>query len=169
MPASKLRGSPTQFQESHGFLSVWNRELWREFSVFSAPLEVFDDLMSASVRDASPEGRVARTSQKCRCDFRIPRNEVGGVRWLLPRGKRHDSRSTFHVSCCSLCRNHCSQGRLLIRSENLALVPALYWRRCYIAFRHAPNLCVWFPGRFCLTVQVDTDRFEVFRQGKPSL
>ena len=47
--ASSSRGPPTNFQEGHGQLCVWNRELWGEFHVFSAVIGVSDCLMSASV------------------------------------------------------------------------------------------------------------------------
>ena len=53
----------------------------------------------------------------------------------------------------------CPPGRLLILSDNLALVLMLCKGRStcfYIAFSHASNLCVRFQGRFCLFVQVDT-------------
>ena len=36
-------------------------------------------------------------------------------------------------------------------------------KQMYIAFSHASDLCVWFLGGFCLTVQVDTVRVELFR------
>ena len=50
MPASNLRGRLTWFQKSHGQLCDWNKEQLGDFSVFSAVIGVFDDLMSASVR-----------------------------------------------------------------------------------------------------------------------
>ena len=62
------------------------------------------------VLDSSDEGevslarRVARTSRKCRCNFCIPRNEVGDVRGFLSREKRPSCRSTFHLLSCSTCR-----------------------------------------------------------------
>ena len=42
-----------------------------------------------SMRHPLPEGRVARTSLRFRCNFWIPRNGNFGVRWFLPRGERH--------------------------------------------------------------------------------
>ena len=75
-----------------------------------------------------PGGRVARNSRTCRCNFWIPRNGS----WRRT-GKHHSSRSTFHVVCCSMAREQLSVGRLLILSDNLALVLALC-KGCLIIF-----------------------------------
>ena len=98
--------------------------------------------------------------------------EIGGIRCFLSRGKTKflQARSICHAfwyaeSCYP-------PGRLLILSDNLALVLALCKRRSkhfYIVDSHASDLCVWFQGRFCLTFQVDSVRVELFRRGKSLL
>ena len=71
-----------------------------------------------------PEGRVARTSQKCRCNFCSLGMEIGCVRWCLSHGKHHNFRSSFRLVCCDMQSSH-PPGRLLILSDHLALVLAL--------------------------------------------
>ena len=77
--------------------------------------------------------------------------KLAGVRWFLPRGKHHISRSTFRLVCRPVMqRVEYPPGRILIVSDNLALVLALCKGRStkfHIAFSHASNLCVWFPGQ----------------------
>ena len=62
---------------------------------------------------------------------------------------------------------------LLILSGNLALVLALSLCKglpnIHIALSHASNLCVWYQGRICLIVQVDTVGVELLLQGKSFL
>ena len=53
MPASKLHGRPTRFQENHGQLCVWSKEHLVGSYVFSEVIRVFAGLMSASDTDSS--------------------------------------------------------------------------------------------------------------------
>ena len=81
-----------------------------------------------------------------------------------------EARSILYAVRCA--ESNYPPGRLLILSDNLALVLLLCKGRSktfYTAFSHVSNLCVWFPGGVCLTVQVDTVRVELFRQGKSFL
>ena len=58
------------------------------------------------------------------------------------------------------------------REENSSIRSSILQRTLktiYFASSHASNLSVWFQGRFCVTVQVDTVRVELYRQGKSLL
>ena len=119
-----------------------------------------------------PERRVARTSLGCRLQFLDPsewRLAAYGGFFREENIIVLEARSIlFAVQYAESCY---PPGRLLILSDNLAPVGALKrtLKHFDIAFSHASHLCVWFQGKFCLIVQVDKVRVELFRQGKSFL
>ena len=71
-----------------------------------------------------------------------------------------EARSILYAA--QYAENNYPPGRLLILSDNLALVLALCetLETFDVVFSHASDLCVWFQGKFCLIIQVDTVRAE---------
>ena len=94
----------------------------------------------------SDANEVSPARKECRADFPEVSTfeshgmEIGGVRWFLPRRKITilEARSIFYAVQYAE-RNH-PPGRLLILSDNLALVPALWKRRS--SFVHCFQSCV---------------------------
>ena len=76
--------------------------------------------------------------------------EIGGVRWFLPRGKHHGPSNTFHLVCCSSCRESLSAGTPLdLFRQSCAGASALRrtLKHFEIVFSHVSYLCVWFLGQ----------------------
>ena len=78
----------------------------------------------------------------------------GGLWWFLSRGKIiiFEARSILYA--VRYAESKYPLERLLILSDNLALVLALCKGRSLVFFysisSHASDLCVWFPDRVCL-------------------
>ena len=121
------------------------------------------------------ETEVSLVQRECRADFPEESSQL-----LDPSEWRLGAYSGFFreeniivLEACSVSYAvRCAQrnyptGRLLILSDNLALVLALCKGRSNNS--HASYLCVLFQGRYCLIVQVDTVGDELFRQGKSFL
>ena len=95
------------------------------------------------------EGRVVRTSLRFRYNSWFRRN--GEWRRAVVSAAGKTSTNSKHVPSCVLfaLQKIVIRGRLLILSDNLALVLALCTgpsSNIYIAFSHASYPCVWFPG-----------------------
>ena len=120
------------------------------------------------MRGLLPGRRVARTLLRCRSNF-----------WTLAACggfSRCENITVLEARCILYAVQYAESryplGRLLILSDNFALVPALCRGRSKhfdIAFSHASDLCVLFQSKFCLIVQVDTVRFGLFRRRKSFL
>ena len=135
-PASTSRGRLSWFQESHGPLCVWNKEDLGESWVFSAVIGVCAGLMSASVRRRRKRASCSlfvMVVVSCFWGSSSDEDVVSLARWerranfpvVSFAGQHHGFEARSILYAVRYAESNCPPGRLLILSDDLALVLAL--------------------------------------------